>query len=67
MTESITVPRDLVKQLHEGLIRVEEVLVTIEELLDKKGRRRTKKAEAEYSRGEYIVVENTKELMEKLE
>ena len=66
MTKNITVPRDLVKQLHEGLIQIEEVLVTLEELLDKEGQRRTKKAEEEYRKGEYIVVENAKELKERL-
>ena len=65
MTKNITVPRDLVKQLHEGLIQIEEVLVTLEELLDKEGQRRTKKAEEEYRKGEYIVVENAKELKER--
>jgi len=66
LTKNITVPRDLVKQLHEGLIQIEEVLVTLEELLDKEGQRRTKKAEEEYRKGEYIVVENAKELKERL-
>ncbi len=66
MTESITIPRDLLKQLHEGLIRVEEALATLEELTNKEGMRRTRKAEEEYKKGKYIVVENAKELKEKL-
>jgi len=35
LTESRTVPSDLQKQLHEGLIRVEEALATLEELMNK--------------------------------
>ena len=66
LTESITIPRDLLKQLHEGLIRVEEALATLEELMNKDGMRRVKKAEEEYRKGEYTVIENAEELKEKL-
>ena len=66
MTESIAIPRDLLKQLHEGLIKVEEALATLEELTNKEGMRRIKKAEEEYRKGEYTVIENAEELKEQL-
>lgn len=66
MVDSIAVAGDLLRQLHEGLIQVEEVLATLEELLDREGRRRTKKAEEEYRKGGYIAVEDYEELKEGL-
>jgi len=62
LTENITIPKDLLKELREGLLRVEEVLATLEELTNREGLERTRKAEEEYKKGEYVIVENAKEL-----
>jgi hypothetical protein len=67
LTESVTIPKDLLKELREGLVRVEEVLATIEELMNTEGLERIKKAEDEYKKGEYVAVENAEELKKKLE
>jgi hypothetical protein len=40
------------------------VLATLEELMDEEGVRRTRRAEEEYRRGEYVAVENSSELQE---
>lgn len=62
MAESITIPKALLKDLYAGLAKVEEVLATLEELMDKEGLERTRKAEEEYRKGEYITVQNSSEI-----
>jgi len=66
LTEYITIPKELLKELQEGLIRVEEVLATLEELTNREGLERIKRAEEEYNKGEYIIVQNTNEIRKKL-
>jgi len=56
MEESVTIPKELLKDLYIGLAKVEEVLATLEELMDKEGLERIRKAEEEYRKGEYITV-----------
>jgi hypothetical protein len=56
--DSVTIPKELLKELQEGLVRIEEVLTTLEELIDEEGVRRIRRAEEEYRRGEYVVVES---------
>jgi hypothetical protein len=60
--DSVTIPKELLKELHEGLIKIEEVLATLEELMDEEGVRRIRRAEEEYRRGEYVAVENSSEV-----
>ena len=66
MTEYITIPKGLLKELQEGLVRVEEVLATLEELTNREGLERVKIAQEEYKKGEYITVQNTDEIRKKL-
>jgi len=66
LTEYITIPKGLLKELQEGLVRVEEVLATLEELTNREGLERVKIAEEEYKKGEYIAVQNTDEIRKKL-
>lgn len=54
MSESVAIPKNLLRDLYEGLAKVEEVLATIEELMDEEGLERIRKAEEEYLKGEYI-------------
>ena len=56
MGDSVAVPRGLLRELHKELIGVEEVLATLEELMDKQRLKRVRKAEAEYKSGEYTIV-----------
>jgi len=59
--DSVTIPKELLRELYEGLVRVEEVLATLEELMDEEGVRRVRGAEEEYRRGEYVVVKDSSE------
>jgi hypothetical protein len=60
--DSVTIPKELLKELLEGLVRIEGVLATLEELMDEEGLCRIRGAEEEYKRGEYVVVENSSEV-----
>ena len=62
MAESIVIPKTLLKDLYMGLAKVEEVLATREELMDKEGLERTRKAEEEHRKGEYITVKSSSEI-----
>lgn len=67
MTEYITVPVSLLKELHEGLAKVEEVLATLEELANKEGQERIREAEEEYIKGKYLTFKNSEEIQKKLQ
>ena len=54
--ESVTIPKALLKDLYMGLVKVDEALATIEELMDREGLERVRRAEGEYERGEYVTV-----------
>lgn len=62
MAESVTIPKGLLKDLYIGLAKVEEVLATLEELIDKESLERIRKAEEEYRKGEYITVQSSGEI-----
>ncbi|MCX8184068.1 MAG: hypothetical protein N3F08_06595 [Crenarchaeota archaeon] len=65
--ESVAVPKELLKSLCKGLAEVEEVLATLEELIDKEGLERIREAEEEYRRGDYVIVENSEEIKRLIE
>lgn len=56
MAESVTIPKALLKDFYMGLVKVDEALATIEELMDREGLERVRRAEGEYERGEYVTV-----------
>lgn len=56
LTETISVPLPLLKELYEHFDRIEEILATLEELSDKKGLKRIEKSLEEYKKKEYITV-----------
>jgi hypothetical protein len=58
----VSIPKELLKDLYVSLIKVEEVLATLEELMDKEGLERIRKAEDEYKGGEYITVKSSDEI-----
>jgi hypothetical protein len=62
LAESVAVPKELLKNLYMGLAKVEEVLATLEELMDKEGLKRIREAEEEYRRGDYVIVESGQEI-----
>ena len=67
MADSVAVPRELLMELHQRLVGVEEVLATLEELMDKEGLKRIRKAETEYKTGEYRVVQDSSEVEKLIE
>jgi len=67
LTEYITVPVSLLKELHEGLAKVEEVLATLEELANKEGLERIKEAEQGYNKGKHHIIKNSEEIQKKLQ
>jgi|YelNatPaOPRAMG01_1025707.scaffolds.fasta_scaffold235223_1 hypothetical protein len=62
LAEQVTIPKELLKDLCAGLVQVEEVLATIEELMDREGLERIRKAEDEYRKGEYVTVKSSREI-----
>jgi len=43
LTEAVTVPKPLLKELYEHFSKIEEILATLEELMDEEGLKRMKK------------------------
>lgn len=52
LSEVVSVPRPLLKELYEHFDRIEEILATLEELSDKKGLKRIEKSLEEYKKKE---------------
>uniref|UniRef100_A0A7C1CGS4 Uncharacterized protein n=1 Tax=Thermofilum adornatum TaxID=1365176 RepID=A0A7C1CGS4_9CREN len=66
MAKTVAIPEELLRELIFELSRVEEVLATIEELLNEEGLERIRRAVEEYRKGDYIVVDDSevKKLLE---
>ncbi len=67
LTESLSVPRSVMKELQEHARRIEEIVATLEELSDKESMRRIRASLKDYDRGDYVVVEDVKKLRSVLE
>jgi uncharacterized ferredoxin-like protein len=59
LAKTVAIPEEMLRELVLELSRVEEVLATIEELLDEEGLKRIRRAVEEYRKGDYIVVESS--------
>ena len=66
MTEVVSIPRPLLKELYEHFDRIEEILTTLEELSNKEGLKRIKKSLEEYKKKKYSVVNSPEEIREAL-
>jgi hypothetical protein len=62
LTQTISVPLPLLKELCEHFYRIEEILASLEELSDKKGLKRIEKSLKEYEKKEYLTVSNPAEI-----
>jgi len=62
MTESHSVPRSVLKELQDHARQIEDAIATLEELADQEGIRRIRSGLKEYEKGEYVVVEDPKEM-----
>ena len=67
LRESVVIPKGLLRELYDGLVKVEEVLATIEELMDREGLQRISKAEKEYEKGEYVTACGSNEIKKLIE
>lgn len=67
MAMTVTIPKELLRELVLELSKVEEVLANLEELLNEEGLRRMREAEEEYRKGGYVVVDSGKEVEKLLE
>lgn len=66
LTKVIPIPRPLLKELYEHFDRIEEILATLEELLNKKGLERIEKSLEEYKKKEFITVKSPEKIREAL-
>jgi len=61
LTEVVSIPRPLLKELYEHFGRIEEILATLEELSNKEGLERIEKSLEEYKKKEYTTVRSPDE------
>ena len=66
LTEVVSIPRPLLKELYEHFARIEEILATLEELSNKEGLERIEKSLEEYKKKEYITVRSPEKIREAL-
>lgn len=64
MTESVSVPRPLLKELYEHFAKIDEILATLEEFSNKEGLERIKKSLEEYAKKEYRTARSPEEIRE---
>jgi len=67
LTESLSVPRSVLKELQEHAREIEEIIATLEEVADQEGIRRIRSSLKEYEQGELVVVEEPKKIGSLLE
>jgi hypothetical protein len=66
LSEEISVPRPLLKELYEHFDRIEEILATLEELSDKKGLKRIETSLEEYKKKKCDTVTDPKKIRDAL-
>jgi hypothetical protein len=66
LTEAVSIPRPLLKELYEHFDRIEEILATLEELSNKEGLERIEKSLEEYKKKEFIAVKSPEKIREAL-
>lgn len=66
MTQVVSIPRPLLKELYEHFDRIEEILATLEELSNKEGLERIEKGLEEYKKKEYVTVRSPEKIREAL-
>ena len=60
------IPRPLLKELYEHFAKIEEILATLEELMDKEGLKRIEKSLEEYKKKDYLTVKSPESIREAL-
>jgi len=64
LTESLTMPRSVLRELQEHARRIEEIIATLEELSDEERLRRIRSGLKEYKQGKYVIVKDPKKILE---
>ena len=64
MAETVSIPRPLLKELCEHFDRIEEILATLEELLDKKGLKRIERGVEEFKNRECVTLSSSEKIRE---
>ena len=62
MDDVVSVPKALLEELYVHFMKIEEILATLEELMDKEGLERIKRGLEEYKKDEYVVAESEKDI-----
>ncbi len=62
MGDVVSVPKALLEELYVHFMKIEEILATLEELMDKEGLERIKRGLEEYKKGEYVVAESNEDI-----
>jgi hypothetical protein len=66
LTEVVSVPRPLLKELYEHFAKIEEILATLEELSNREGLKRIEKSLEEYKKKECVTVNSPEKIREAL-
>ena len=66
MAEVISVPRPLLKELYEHFAKIEEILATLEELMNKEGLKRIEKSLEDHKKKDYVTVKSPESIREVL-
>jgi len=66
LSEAVSVPRPLLKELYEYFARIEEILATLEELANKEGLERIERSLREYQKKEYATAKSPRDIREAL-
>jgi len=66
LTQTVSIPRPLLKELYEHFAKIEEILATLEELENKEGLERIEKSLEEYKKKEYVTAKTPKNIRKAL-
>ena len=66
MSDTVAVPKSLIKGIVDHLEELASILETLEELLDEDGLKRVREGMSDYKEGRYRVVKSTEELRREL-
>lgn len=66
MSEAVSIPRPLLKELYEQFAKIEEILATLEELMNKEGLERVEKSLEEYKKKDYVTAKSSESIREAL-
>ena len=66
LSETVRLPRKMVKELYDASIRVASLVETLEVLMDQQAMRRLKAGEKDYSKHRYVVARGAAQIRKAL-